>query len=76
MSQTGITSPKGQYVLHYDVYSICSSMVRYTYQFRGRPQTPASAIEWDENFVDIRTWGQMEEKYLLEVNPKGQVRSL
>ena len=73
MSQAQLSDQRGHYVLHYDIYSICSSMVRFTNQFRGPSQSPASAMSIEEKLVDIHRMDQLEEKFLLEVNPKGQV---
>jgi hypothetical protein len=61
------------YVLYHNTYSICSLMVRYTLAVRGTPHSPAAAITVDEQMVDIFHEAQLDEDFLLNVNPKGQV---
>jgi hypothetical protein len=61
------------YVLYHNTYSICSLMVRYTLAVRGTPHSPAAAMTVDEQMVDIFHEAQLDEDFLLNVNPKGQV---
>jgi len=48
-------------------------MVRYTLAIRGAPHSPAAAMTVDEQMVDIFHEAQLDEDFLLNVNPKGQV---
>src|SRR5256885_3422319 len=64
------------YVLYHNLYSICSIMVRYTLAVKGAPQKPAAAMVVKEQEVDIFHGAQLDEQFLLEINPRGQVRSL
>jgi hypothetical protein len=49
-------------------------MVRYTLAVKGAPRDSTAAMVVEEQEVDIYNGAQLAEKYLLEVNPKGQVR--
>jgi hypothetical protein len=49
-------------------------MVRYTLALRGEPVDAASEMTIEEREVDIFREAQLEENFLCEVNPKGQVR--
>ena len=51
-------------------------MVRYTLALRGTPESPETAIMVEEKYVDIYVYEQLSEKFLLQVNPKGQVSPL
>ena len=50
-------------------------MVRYTLAVRGVPRTPASALVVEENEINIFQGEQFEERFLLEVNSRGEVRT-
>ncbi|KAK4574113.1 hypothetical protein LTR86_001874 [Recurvomyces mirabilis] len=65
-----------RYTLYHHPYSICSIMVRYTYAVAGHPKDPSSAMELDEQVLDIMKGAQLEEHFLVKVNPKGQVPAL
>ena len=49
-------------------------MVRYTLALAGKPAEEASAMAMSEQVVDIFHFGQLEETFLCDINPKGQVR--
>ena len=49
-------------------------MVRYTLALAGEPAEEASRIDVVEKVVDILHGAQLDEDFLCEVNPKGQVR--
>ncbi len=49
-------------------------MVRYTLALAGRPADEASEMAMSEEIVDIFHFGQLEETFLCDINPKGQVR--
>jgi hypothetical protein len=48
-------------------------MVRYTFAVRGIPKDRASQMEIEEVELDLGTRRQMEEDFLCDINPKGQV---
>lgn len=48
-------------------------MVRYTLAIRGVAKDPASEMAVEEREIDIFREGQLEESFLCDVNPKGQV---
>lgn len=62
------------YTLYHHPYSICSIMVRYTLALRGPSKDPSSKIDVTEKVVDIFNSAQLEEDFLVNINPKGQVR--
>ncbi|KIX05322.1 uncharacterized protein Z518_06194 [Rhinocladiella mackenziei CBS 650.93] len=67
-------SPDGTpYTLYHNYYSICSIMMRYLMRIRGDPVDAAAQMNVAEQHVDIFNEEQFSEKYLLEVNPNGQV---
>jgi hypothetical protein len=49
-------------------------MIRYLLRIRGDAIDAASSMNVTEEMVDIFKEEQLSEKYLLEVNPNGQVR--
>lgn len=63
------------YVLYHNPYSICSLMVRYTVALRGAAKDVSSEMHISEKIVDIYNGEQLEEDYLSNINPLGQVRS-
>ena len=63
------------YVLYHNTYSICSPMVRYTLAVRGAPHNPAAAMTVDEQMVVIFHGAQLDEDFLLSVNPKSEYPS-
>lgn len=67
------SSQKKPYIPYHNPFSICSLMGRYTLAIRGEPKDAASEVVVDEHEVDIFREAQLEEKFLCEVNPKGQV---
>ena len=62
-----------QYGLYFNYYSICSLMVLYTLALRGEPNDPESEMTVDMYEVDIFHEAQFEERFLCEINAKGQV---
>ena len=48
-------------------------MVRYTLALRGALKSPDSDIVVELHEVDMFHEAQLEEHFLLEINPKGQV---
>jgi hypothetical protein len=74
MASTSVANgPDAPYVLYHNIWSICSTMVRYTLAVRGAPSNSAEAMVIQEQEVDIYNNAQLEEHFLLQVNPKGQV---
>jgi hypothetical protein len=49
-------------------------MIRYLLRIRGDARDAASSMNVTEEMIDIFNEEQLSEKYLLEVNPNGQVR--
>ena len=49
-------------------------MVRYTWAIRGAAKDIGSEMSLEERLVDIFHGEQIEESFLCEINPKGQVR--
>lgn len=62
------------YTLYFNKWSICSQMVQLTLAFRGEPKGDESTMIVEQKEIDILKSEQLEEAYLLEINPKGQVR--
>jgi hypothetical protein len=62
------------YMLYHHPSSVCSLMVRYTWALRGAPRSPSMEMEMDEQMIDIFHTAQLEENFLCEINPQGQVR--
>ncbi len=50
-------------------------MVRYTFAVRGEPRDAEAAMVIEEQGVDLFHEEQLDEHFLCDVNPKGQVRS-
>jgi glutathione S-transferase len=63
------------YTLHYNPFSICSTMARVTLAFRKTP-TPPDPNTFTENLVDISKDEQLSEEFLTACNPKGQVPAM
>jgi len=63
------------HVLHHFQYSIRSLFVRHTYALRGPAATPDVEIRLEEHHVDLRppSFGQLEEKFICDINPSGEV---
>jgi hypothetical protein len=62
------------YTLYYNTWSICSQMVRLTLAFRGQPKDGESEMIVEEKAIDIyHTFAQLDESFLIEINPKGKV---
>lgn len=73
MVDDDITSGVATHRLYFHPYSICSLMVRYTLALRGKPKVASPDIVLDLHEVDIFHGAQLEEHFLLNVNPMGQV---
>lgn len=55
-------------------YSLCSLMTRYMLAVRGQPEAGVGALKIDDVEIDIHhAFDQLDEFYLCDVNPKGQV---
>ena len=67
------TLESSHHKIYYHRYSICSLMVRYMLALRGHPKPSSSDILVDLHEVDIFHGAQLEEHFLLDINPKGQV---
>jgi len=63
----------GSYTLYHFQWSLFSLMARYTVALRGNAASPETAMRIEEKLVDLHRGENLSEKYLLEVNPKGQV---
>ncbi|PVH69738.1 hypothetical protein DL98DRAFT_578190 [Cadophora sp. DSE1049] len=61
------------YLLYYNKWSICSQMVQLTLAFKGEPKDDVSSMVVEQKEIDIIKSEQLEEAYLTEINPKGQV---
>jgi hypothetical protein len=61
-------------ILYHHPQSICSLMVRYTFALAGAPVPGDLPISLKLQEVDIFQNEQLEEFYLCNINPKGQVR--
>jgi hypothetical protein len=48
-------------------------MVRYTIALRGEPKDPSLEVSISEEVVDLFNGDQLEERFLDNINPKGQV---
>lgn len=67
-------APVSEYTLYHNTFSICSIMMRYLIAVRGEPADAASSMGViKEKMIDIFNEEQLEEDYLLHVNPRGQV---
>jgi len=68
------TSPS-THILHHFQYSIRSLFVRYTYAIRGPAGDPGTEIRLEEQHVDLRppSFEQLEEKFICDTNPSGEV---
>jgi hypothetical protein len=60
-------------VLYTWPYSICSTMVRYTFANRGVPKDTKDEMSIEERQINIMTGEQLSEHYLCEVNANGEV---
>ncbi len=63
------------YTLYHNYFSICALMVRYSFAVRGEPRDAEAAMVIEEQGVDLFHEEQLDEHFLCDVNPKGQVRS-
>jgi hypothetical protein len=68
------TTQETPFDLYVNAYSICSIMVRYTLAIRGIGLDVSTQMVVEEREVNIFEGEQMEEAFLCDVNPKGQVR--
>lgn len=70
------STPTPNHVLYIQSYSICSLMVRYTLAIRGQAKNEAAEIIVEEREIDTFHEAQLDEHFLCEINPKGQVIAL
>lgn len=63
------------HILHHFQYSIRSLFVRYSYALRGPAAHPGTEIRLEEHHIDLRPPGfdQLEEKFICDINPSGEV---
>lgn len=61
------------YVLYHHIYSVRSLMVRYAFAIAGEVDPVSSGIKIREESIDIFHDEQLNEHFLLDINPKGQV---
>jgi hypothetical protein len=59
------------YILYYFQFSNFSIMVRYAIALRGEPGSEAMTIE--EKSINLHKDEHLQEWYLADINPKGQV---
>ena len=66
------------FTLYYATYSICATMVRLTFAFRGPPKSSNPDMTFQIYAIDIspEKAEQLSEFYLCKVNPNGQVPTL
>lgn len=58
-------------------YSLCSLMTRYMLAVRGTPGPGVAALNIDDTEIDIHhAFDQLDEWYLRDISPQGQVRLL
>jgi hypothetical protein len=73
----GMASTTNCYDLYQNDYSLCSLMTRYTFAVRQNPKRGADDVVLRQHNVDIFfNLEQLNEKFLVEINPKGQVSHL
>jgi len=61
------------YTLYHHPVSICSIMVRYTYALRGPAKEGSPDLPVHDQVVDIFNQEQLSERFLCDINAKGQV---
>jgi len=68
------TVPYTHILCHFQ-YSIRSLFVRYTYELRGPAADPSIDIRLEEQHIDLRPpkFDQLEEKFICDINPSGEV---
>ena len=64
------------YTLYHNRSSICSIMVRYTVELCAAPGNSLFGITIEDREVDIFKGEQLQEEFLRDVNPMGQVSCL
>lgn len=63
------------YILHVFPFSLYSIMARFTYVLARSTESPASNdIVFENKLVNLHHDENIAEDYLVQVNPKGQVR--
>lgn len=62
------------YILYHFQWSLFSLMARYTIALRGKAASSEAEIIIEEKSIDLHRDENLSERYLLVVNPKGQVR--
>jgi glutathione S-transferase len=68
------TNPSTHTLYHFQ-YSIRSLFVRYAYALRGPAADPGTEIGLEEQHIDLRPpyFDQLEEKFICDINPSGEV---
>ena len=74
--QQSVSMMMDGYTLYYFQCGLWSLVARYSIALRREPSAPEAAMEIGEKFIDINSGDNLTEWYLVEVNPKGQVRIL
>ena len=74
VAKTAMPANENHHTLYYYPFSLYSLYVRYAIALRGQPRTPGSTMTIKECLVDLQEEQQLEEDYLLKINPLGQVR--
>lgn len=69
-----MSSSEPPFTLYYNHESLCSTMVRLTWAFRGQPESGSSSMRLQARAVDISDQvEQLAETFLCEINRDGQV---
>ena len=74
MAEAAMPTAENHHTLYYYPFSLYSLYVRYAIVLRGEPRTPGTVMTIEERLVDLQEEQQLEEDYLLKINPLGQVR--
>ena len=74
MAAEAMPKAEKHYTLYYYPFSLYSLYVRYAIALRGEPSTPSAAMDIEERLLDLGEEQQLEEDYLLKINPSGKVR--
>jgi hypothetical protein len=77
MAQTTPCDTEQNFDLYVCKYSLCSMMTRYTIAVAGKPKPGGVPVVVKEHEIDIVVdMTNLDEEFLVGVNPKGQVRHL
>ena len=75
MAEAPTVAQDNVYVLYYYSFSLYSIMVRYAIALRREPNTLEPAMVIEQREVLLIEDQQLDQDFLLKVNPRGQVRS-